>query len=123
MGQNGNRINPRLEQDGARMDGVTILNAYQTYSFGGAVLLSAGIVGSVTFAFTAIAFLDENVYISGFFAGLAIVLAIGCFGIRKMETRYEVILDDGVSWTEFSEHYEVLRIRGKILTVREVKDD
>lgn len=107
------------------MEGVTILNAYQTYSVGGVVLLCAGIIGAVAFVLAAIAFFDENVYISGFFAGLAIVFTIGCFRIKKTETWYEVILDDGVTWTEFSKRYEVLQERGRILKVKgkEVKDD
>lgn len=106
------------------MDGVTILNTYQTYSFWGAVLLVTGIVSGFVCGAVAFAMLDDNIIFSGISAGLAVVVVIGCFAIPNSETIHEVTIDDSVSWNDFAEHYKVLQERGRILRVeeRELKD-
>lgn len=103
------------------MDGVTILNTYQTYSLWSTVLLASGIVSAFICGSVAFALFDDN--ISGIFVGLAAVIIIGCFAIPKSETIHEVTIDDSVSWNEFAEHYKVLQERGKILRVIERKGD
>lgn len=106
------------------MDGVMILNTYQTYSFWGAVLLASGIVSAFICGAVAFAMFDDNIIFGGVFVGLAVVIIIGCFAIPKSETIHEVTIDDSVSWNEFAEHYKVLQERGRILRVeeREQKD-
>lgn len=101
------------------MNGVTILNTYQAYSPEGVLLLFACIVGLSVFTIAAVALFDEHEVISGFCVGLVILLLGGCFRIKRTETRYEVLLNDSVSYAEFLEHYNVLHVRGKILEVKE----
>ena len=103
------------------MEGVTILNTYQTYSFWGAVLLASGIVSAVICGAVAFTLFDDNIIFSGISAGLAVVVIIGCFAIPQSETIHEVTIDDSVSWNEFAEHYKVLQERGRILRVEERK--
>ena len=33
--------------------------------------------------------------------------------------RYEILLQDGVSWRDFTDHYEILSVDGNILKVRD----
>lgn len=101
------------------MNGVTILNTYQAYSSEGVLLIFACIVGLSIFTIAAVALFDEHVMISGFCAGVVILLLGGCFRIKRTETRHEVLLSDNVSYAEFLEHYNVLQVRGKILEVKE----
>lgn len=101
------------------MTGVTILNTYQTYSTEGLLLVFACIVGLSVFTIAAVVLFDEHIVISGFCAGLVILLLGRCFQIKRTETRYEVLLNDSVSYAEFLEHYNVLNVRGKILEVKE----
>lgn len=108
------------------MDGVTILNTYQTFTFLEALLLACGIAGTGVCIGIAIASFDDSVAISGLFAGLAVVIIISCFHIKRTDTQHDVFLDNSVSWLEFAEHYETVKVRGRIITVRErerVTDD
>lgn len=101
------------------MNGVTILNTYQGYSLEGVLLLFACMVGLSIFTIVAVALFDDHIVISVFCAALVILLLGGCFRIKRTETRYEVLLNDSVSYAEFLEHYNVLHVRGKILEVKE----
>lgn len=54
---------------------------------------------------------------------LGIICAILCFCIIyipncKPKTTYDVIIDDSVSMKEFNEHYEIIKQKGEIITVR-----
>ena len=104
---------------GKQMDGVTILNTYQAYSSEGALLLLACVAGLLIFTIAAIVLFDDHIVISVFCAALVILLLGGCFQIKRNDTRYEVLLNDSVSYAEFLEHYKVLHVRGKILEVKE----
>lgn len=101
------------------MVGVTILNTYQTYSPEGTLLILALIAGLLIFTIAAIVLFDDHIVISVLCAALVILLLGGCFQIKRTETRYEVLLNDSVSYAEFLEHYNVLHVRGKILEVKE----
>lgn len=101
------------------MDGVTILNTYQEYSVGWSVILVMAVVAAGFCLAISISYLDYNIIISGFFAGLCAVLVIACFQIPMTRTEYAITLDDSVSWNELTNHYKVISIRGKILKVEE----
>lgn len=101
------------------MEGVTILNAYNSYSFAGALRLAGLIVGAVIFLIASIVLFDESTVASGICFGLMVVAIIGCFNIPKTKKIYEITVDDTVSWTELNEHYNIEQQRGKILQVSE----
>lgn len=53
---------------------------------------------------------------------VCIILAITCVGLvpkKKYETRYQVTADDSVSINEFQNKYEIIKVEGKIYTVKE----
>ena len=110
------------------MDGVTILN---TFVEKGAVMqpwctigLSMCIGGLVAALFSGIITNSyknnklRNIVLIACLICVVIGLSIGVFAPRETEDRYQVIIDDTVSFNEFYEHYEVLEINGKIYTVR-----
>lgn len=103
------------------MDGVTILAVEQTYTVWGAILLSSGIFGVVIFGMIAFSMLDENLLVSCVFVSLTTVLIIACIRIPRSEVRYEVTVDESVSYQELSARYEVVSQRGQIITVSERK--
>lgn len=109
------------------MNGVTILNSYEYLTNG------ASIVGSITLF---IGFLAASIVIfitlfnyksRGFgmeyaiFIGLvALTITVGCLiPEKKYETRYQVTTDNSVSMNEFQSKYEIIKVEGKIYTVRE----
>ena len=110
------------------MEGVTILNAYKALSDGSAVFLGFGVVIVISIIVAAVVFLHESydrkdkVYAIALIAsafGLALILL---FNIKPSQY-YEVMLDESVKWQEFTTHYEVEKVRGQIITVREVIND
>ena len=112
------------------MDGVTILNQIEVSSCS----LFAVIV--IIIAFVLIAFsiwaihliIDEKDYgvlyapIGGIvFAIMALVL--GIYKINEPpSTNYEVIISDEVSFTDFTNKYEIIEQRGKIYVIKERED-
>lgn len=109
------------------MNGVTILNSYEYLTN------SDNIVGSIILC---IGFLAASIVIfitllnhrsRGFgmeFAILIVLVAltitVGCLiPKKKYETRYQVTTDDSVSMNEFQNKYEVIKVEGKIYTVKE----
>lgn len=101
------------------MDGVTILNTYQTYTLGWTVILVTAIVAAGFCFAISFAFFDSSTIISGISGGLCVVLIIAAFHIPKTITGYEIIVDHSVSWEELTEHYQIINVRGRILKVEE----
>ena len=72
----------------------------------------------------AIAGCGDWVTIVAVLAGVAV--GIGCYkgAMRPTgEYRYEVMIDESVSMTEFYERYDVIEQRGKIYKIKEKNDD
>ena len=46
-------------------------------------------------------------------------MAIGVFGPREQITRYQVLIDETVSFVEFNERYEIISQDGAIYTIQE----
>ena len=110
------------------MEGITILN--QTFHKGaiidplfgiGLALLGTalvlGVVGGImvtnrnkiipyVFLYTSLTF-------------LAIGALIGVFGPREEITRYQVLIDSSVSFTEFNDRYKIITQDGAIYTIQE----
>lgn len=109
------------------MNGVTILNSYEYLTNG------ANVVGSITLF---IGFLAASIVIfitlldhrsRGFgmeyfilIALVVLTIIVGCFIQKeKYETLYQVTVDDSVSMNEFQNKYEIIKVEGKIYTVKE----
>lgn len=110
------------------MNGVTILNSYESLTnFGSILLMSILCVWFLAAAIVALFALLKYGYDSWKeFAILIIcvVLSIGCGCLipeDKYETHYQVTIDNSVSMNEFQNKYEIIEVEGKIYTVRERK--
>lgn len=108
------------------MDGVMILNSYEYLTNLGPItglsllcvwFLAASIVGLFVLLKYGCKFWWEPVCFI-----ICIALTIVCGGLipeKKLETRYQVTVDDSVSMNEFQNKYEIIKVEGKIYTVRE----
>lgn len=110
------------------MEGITILN--QTLHEGaivgplfmiGLTLVGAALILGFVGAFISLSKIKIIPYI---FLGisltfLAIGTAIGIFGPREEITRYQVLIDDSVSFIEFNDRYEIINQDGAIYTIQE----
>lgn len=108
------------------MEGITILNQFVVNNapVGWFAIIGGAILCLVCIWAMCIAFCEGN-------AGFAIVfavLAFICFGLVVVgicivkappETRYQVLIDESVSMSEFFEKYEIVEQEGKIYTVKE----
>lgn len=105
------------------MDGVIILTTEQAYTLFEAILLAIGVCGMFVFGSTAFVMLDESLPISCVLAALSTICLIFSIQIPKSETRYKVMIEDNVSWNELSEHYNIIKTDGKIITLVEKEQD
>lgn len=110
------------------MEGITILN--QTLHEGaivdplfmiGLTLVGAALLLGIVGAFMSSCKIKIIPYI---FLGIsltffAIGMAIGVFGPREQITRYQVLIDDSVSFIEFNDRYEIINQDGAIYTIQE----
>ena len=108
------------------MDGVIILNSYESLTNFGSILLM-GILGAWFLAAAIVALFalrKDGCDSWKEFAILIIcvVLAIVCVCLipeDKYETHYQVTIDDSVGMNKFQDKYEIIEVEGKIYTVRE----
>lgn len=110
------------------MEGVTILNTIEvitsTWGFSIAGLLFA-IVALLILIGTIFSIIkDEGLEASvfGLITGISVFISLMCFGTANEYFdyyKYQVIIDDSVSLTEFMEKYEILDQEGLIYTVKE----
>lgn len=110
------------------MDGVTILNTFvetgavmQPWMTIGLILSIGGIMVSVFGLILTGTYKNNkllNILVTVCLICVVIGISMAIFAPREAEDRYQVIIDDSVSFNEFYEHYEVLEINGKIYTVR-----
>ena len=108
------------------MNGVTILNSYESLTnFDSILLMSILCAWFLAAAIVALFALLKYGYDSWKeFAILIIcvILAIVCGCLipeDKYETHYQVTVDNSVSMNEFQNKYEIIKVEGKIYTVRE----
>ena len=110
------------------MEGITILN--QTLHEGaivdplfmiGLTLIGATLILSIAGTFMSLCKIKIIPYIFLVISltFLAIGMAIGIFGPREQITRYQVLIDDSVSFIEFNERYEIINQDGAIYTIQE----
>lgn len=109
------------------MNGVTILNSYEyltnSGNFAGSIILFIGFLGASIVIFIELL----NHRSKGFgmeyailIAFVALTITVGCLiPKKKYETQYQVTVDDSVSMNEFQNKYEIIKVEGKIYTVKE----
>ena len=110
------------------MEGITILN--QTLHEGaiidplfmiGLTLIGAALVLGMVGAFMSSCKIKiiPYIFLSVALTFFAIGMAIGVFGPREQITRYQVLIDETVSFVEFNERYEIISQDGTIYTIQE----
>lgn len=109
------------------MNGVTILNSYEYLTndaniLGSIILCMGFLVSSIIMFITLLKYKFREFRIEYAILIVLIVLTIivGCFiPKKKYETQYQVTVDDSVSMNEFQNKYEIIKVEGKIYTVKE----
>lgn len=112
---------------GVVMKGITILNEFIST---GEILAPWFGIGIIAFIIGLIGLLFCPVIIKShqrlltiltisFAISLFFGISIAAFAPRKEETRYQVIIDDSVSFCEFNERYKIIDQEGLIYTITE----
>ena len=108
------------------MNGVIILNSYESLTnFGSILLVSILCAWFLAVAVVALfALLKYGCDSWKEFAILVVCVVLfivcGCLVPEdKYETRYQVTVDNSVSMNEFQDKYEIIEVEGKIYTVKE----
>ena len=108
------------------MDGVIILNSYESLTnFGSILLMSILCAWSLAAAIVALFALlkyrcDSWKEFAILIVCLVLFIVCGCLVPEdKYETHYQVTVDNSVSMNEFQDKYEIIEVEGKIYTVRE----
>lgn len=108
------------------MNGVIILNSYEYLTNLGFILVMSilcvwYLTASIIALFALLKY-GYNSWKGPVFLIICIALTITCGCLipkNKYETRYQVMVDDSVSMNEFQGKYEIIKVEGKIYTVRE----
>ena len=108
------------------MDGVIILNSYESLTnFGSILLMSilcAWFLAAAIVALFALLKYGCDSWKEFAILVVCVVLFIVCGCLipeDKYETHYQVTVDNSVSMNEFQNKYEIIEVEGKIYTVRE----
>lgn len=108
------------------MNGVIILNSYESLTNFGSILLTsilcAWFFAAAIVALFALLKYGCNSWKEPALLIICVILTIVCGCLtpkEKHETRYQVTVDDSVSMNEFQDKYEIIEVEGKIYTVRE----
>ena len=109
------------------MDGVIVLDSCVTMG-GWVVLLTFLEFGLIAFAVaTAVCCYESPKFrVRGFGVLMAIAQLYVGYVFYKIMPRYtqlDVTLENGVSWSEFADRYDVLEVKGRILTIKERRPD
>ena len=101
------------------MEGIHILNTYD--HFGGSGVATAGLIVLIVCAVLLIAAIIEKIIWLIIISMCFMVLgASGIYvGERQVVPRMEVIIDDGVTFSDLITHYDVVGQRGEIFVVEE----
>lgn len=108
------------------MNGVTILNSYEYLTnrisiVGESIVCLWYFVLSFVALFALLKYKNESWKELALFV-ICVVLTITCGCLipeKKYETRHQVMVDDSVSMNEFQNKYEIIKVEGKIYTVKE----
>ena len=108
------------------MNGVIILNSYESLTnFGSILLMSilcAWFLAAAILALFALLKYGCDSWKEPAFLVIYVVLTIVCGCLipeDKYETHYQVTVDNSVSMNEFQNKYEIIEVEDKIYTVRE----
>lgn len=108
------------------MNGVIILNSYESLTnFNSILLISilcAWFFAVAILALFALLKYGCNSWKEPAFLVICVVLTIVCGCLipeDKYETHYQVTVDNSVSMNKFQDKYEIIKVEGKIYTVRE----
>lgn len=108
------------------MNGVTILNSYEYLANTSSIVIMIFLcMWSLACTFVALFELIKKKgksWIAGIIFIVCTTLTITLGGLipkEKYETQYQVIVDDSVSVNEFQNKYEIIKVEGKIYTVKE----
>ena len=108
------------------MDGVIILNSYESLTnFGSILLMSilcAWFLAAAIVALFALLKYGCDSWKEFAILVVCVVLFIVCGCLipeDKYETHYQVTVDNSVSMNKFQDKYEIIEVEGKIYTVRE----
>ena len=99
------------------MEGVTVLNSFYQVTVEQGLLLFCL---CMSFGTTGFIFLIEGILDSGLRMAIGVILiaiAVCSIIVTPRTEHYQVIIDPNLSWTEFTEKYEVIRTDGRIITV------
>ena len=110
------------------MEGITILNSYNygndiAFIVSIAILILMGLIILISFICGCI-YGFSDCHASIWITCGAIALFFGILAILTCEnpTYYEVLIEDEVSMTEFTQRYEIVKQEGQIFTVKEKGD-
>lgn len=109
------------------MNGVTILNSYEyltnsTDIVGSIILFIGFLAGSIATLITLLKYISRCSWVEYtiLIVLVALTITVGCLiPKKKYETQYQVTVDDSVSMNEFQSKYEIIKVEGKIYTVRD----
>lgn len=107
------------------MEGVTILNSYDygndiAFNISIAVLILMGLITLISFIYGCIyGFSDSHVSIWTACGTIALFFGILAITTCENPTYYEILIEDEVSMTEFTQRYEIIKQEGQIFTVKE----
>lgn len=109
------------------MNGVTILNSYEYLTngisiIGANVLFVVCLMASIFILIKLLKYRSRCSWTEFAILVLCVALTItfGCLVPKeKYETQYQVTVDDSVSMNEFQNKYEIIKVEGKIYTVRD----
>lgn len=110
------------------MEGVEVLNTFVKGGCGFGAGICAIVIGIISIAGIVAAICFSRVYhdvdadIALTFSIILLVLSITCIYqsfFKEGTTYYQVIIDDSVSMVEFNEKYDIVKVEGKIYTIKE----
>ena len=112
------------------MDGITILNSYTDISMHeGLLFLTVVFFISALIVLLIGIFLVEDILILITPFLFFIILGLGCAfcgfifaNFEQPKIIYEVIVDDNIKLSDFTEKYDILNVEGKIYTIREKEE-
>lgn len=109
------------------MNGVTILNSYEYLTNSTDIVVSiilfiGFLAGSIAALITLLKYISRCSWTEYtiLIVLVALTITVGCLiPKKKYETQYQVTVDDSVSMNEFQNKYEIIKVEGKIYTVRD----
>lgn len=117
------------------MNGVTVLNTYTQLANGQTIfgflvglifLFFVAILLFITYSFNSFEEKKKNKHAYLVVAVISFVLfivGICNFPSKEYQTYYQVTINDSVSLNEFQKKYEIIKVDGKIYTVKEAEEN